>query len=270
MSSTIRLGTIDGIPVRLHISFILLAVIWVALDLFNQSFEAAISSSILVVLIFGSVFLHELGHAWAARAFKIKTLDIVLSFFGGMARLERSPRTPLAEGAIAFAGPAVNIALAAVCYSVEWLFFGDDLSAPTLSVTRLVHNLAIANLALAIFNLLPGYPLDGGLIARSLLSLKLARRKARLIVARSGQVFAVILGFFGLAVSPMSLPIAVFLFSSARDEINAARGPRRSRRQPAYAPPPQYRLGEDVPVESTAAPRTGLRARLGLPRKARM
>jgi Zn-dependent protease len=224
-------------------------------------------SLVFFLQIFVSILLHELGHVFAARTFGIRTRDVTLNFFGGVARLERGPKTLFAQGVIAFAGPATNLALAALCGGLPSILPDD---AP--NVHAMAYSLAIANLFLAAFNLLPGHPFDGGTLARSLLSTKLSRAKARLIVGRSGQVISIALGLLGLALSPLSIPIAAFLFLAARNDVRAAKkaldraGPRF-----ASTPNPATTFAADE-KDRLSPPRAhqGLRARLGLPRRTRM
>src|SRR5262249_44261763 len=114
-----RIGTIAGIRVELHVTF-LLFVGWAALSqgLLNGNPAAATRAVLLLLSIFGCVLLHELGHAFAARRFGIRTRDSVLLPIGGVARLERMPDKPWQEIVVALAGPAVNVAIAAILFLV--------------------------------------------------------------------------------------------------------------------------------------------------------
>ena len=112
-----RLGTIAGIALYVHATFLLLLA-WVAVSEFQSTRSAAdtLNGVLFVVAVFATVVLHELGHALAARRYGIHTRDITLLPIGGVARLERMPRDPRQELVVALAGPAVNVAIAAVLY----------------------------------------------------------------------------------------------------------------------------------------------------------
>ncbi|MED5373057.1 MAG: M50 family metallopeptidase [Myxococcota bacterium] len=144
-----------GIPIRLHSSFLLLGggyILWQAL---SGGASAAASALLLGGMLFGSVALHELGHALTARAFGLRTRDITLYPFGGVAALEGEPKPGRQEALIALAGPAVNLVLAAIA-----LPFALSGSALALSFVGL-------NAIMGVFNLLPAFPMDGGRVLRS-------------------------------------------------------------------------------------------------------
>lgn len=156
-TGSLRLGTLFGIPVRGHWSTALVALLLGA----NLTIAlGVIGGAIAIVAFFVSLVLHELGHALVARRFGVGTQHIDLWALGGVARLDREPPTPLADGLIAAAGPLVNIALGGGLLVAAAL--SDDWAGSTIVVW-----LAIVNLALAAFNLLPGAPLDGGRIVRA-------------------------------------------------------------------------------------------------------
>lgn len=163
--------------------------------------------------LFLSVLLHELGHALTARRYGVETRRITLWLLGGMAQMERIPKEPQKELAIALAGPLVSLVLAL-------LFRLSRVEAGTLGF--LTHYLALVNLMLALFNLLPALPLDGGRVYRALLALRkpyaLATRQA---VALS-QAVALALGLFGLLVfNPFLILIAFFVYMASRAEAEA-------------------------------------------------
>jgi Zn-dependent protease len=165
---TLRLGRFLGVDLYLRWSFwILLA--WIAVNqLIDGGPLAALQSLTFFTLVFLSVYLHELGHAQAASWFGIRTLDITLLPFGGMARLESMPREPRAEAVIALAGPAVNLAIAAIVASLLWLTGAlQTLFDQSPLRTGWLHQLAAVNGLLALFNLIPAFPLDGGRALRA-------------------------------------------------------------------------------------------------------
>src|SRR5437016_3943620 len=157
-----RVGSLAGIALYVHATFLLLLA-WVALSDYQRSgsVTSALNGVLFVVAVFGTVVLHELGHALMARRYGIKTRDITLLPIGGVARLERMPREPRQELLVALAGPAVNVVIAGILYL--WLRltggmppFIDSatLSAGFLDRTFLAQLLAV-NLWLVLFNLIP-------------------------------------------------------------------------------------------------------------------
>jgi Zn-dependent protease len=199
MGTPIDLGKFFGVQVRIDPSLFLIALIFLYQGLSHEkepSLRAVLDELTFIVLFFFCILLHEFGHAAGAALFRIRTLDVTLTFFGGYARLSEPPRTTLAEVVVSFAGPAANLAIAAAL----WQWLGPDAAYAADNSTRILLNLAYANLFLGIFNLLPGYPLDGGNIARALLAAFLPNNTARLIVGYLGMgvgALCVYLGFTG-------------------------------------------------------------------------
>jgi Zn-dependent protease len=170
-----RLAQIAGIGVYVHVTFLML-VAWVAVtELANGRGVRAMTNGVALILaVFGIVVLHELGHALMAKRFGIRTRDITLLPIGGVARLERMPEKPSQELLVALAGPAVNVVLAAVLYAV--LVLRGSFIAPWAaehSGTNILEKLLWINVSLALFNLLPAFPMDGGRALRAALALRL-------------------------------------------------------------------------------------------------
>jgi Zn-dependent protease len=140
-----------------------------------------------------SVLLHELGHSVVALRYNIPVRSITLFLFGGVAQIGAEPPSAVAEFLIAIAGPLVSLTLAAVFYAVEPLVAGME---PLLG---LVKYLAYINLALVLFNLIPGYPLDGGRVFRAIVwAITKNMRRATLIAANVGRFFAMVFIFVGV------------------------------------------------------------------------
>ena len=225
-----RIGRIAGIGVYVHATFPLLLV-WIGLAAFQRDPSAAsVASAIAFILaIFAIVVLHELGHALTARHFGIATRDITLLPIGGIARLERMPREPRQELLIAIAGPAVNVALAIVI----WLALAATGGAPPAeSVTidasflsrAVLARLLAVNVWLALFNLIPAFPMDGGRVLRAFLAMRSGNyAKATESAARVGRFFALIFGMLGLFVTgnPFLIVIALFVWLGAAAEAAA-------------------------------------------------
>ncbi|MGH1340245.1 MAG: site-2 protease family protein [Nannocystales bacterium] len=216
-----KIGTLAGIEVRVHATFLLL-ITWVGWGNYTTqgSMQAALAGVTFIALLFGIVVLHELGHALTARRFGVATRDITLLPIGGVARLERMPDNPRHELAVAVAGPGVNVVLAAGLATVG-LLAGMDIR-PAATTDNLVAQLLWINVGLATFNMLPAFPLDGGRALRALLAMRMPDVRATEVAARLGQALAVVLGIAGLFGNVVLLLIAVFIWMGARAETTAA------------------------------------------------
>ncbi|WP_176274167.1 site-2 protease family protein [Altererythrobacter lutimaris] len=214
------IATVKGTAIRLHWTFILLLAVITTAAMLSDGILAAGQVGLLVCLIFGCVLLHEFGHITIARQFGIETPEVVLLPIGGLAKLRRIPTDPKQELAIAVAGPAVNFVLFGLLLLVlgrwpEWSVFGD------ISQGRIhyVEQLAIFNLVVGLFNLLPAFPMDGGRILRASLALAMPHHAATRIAARIGQGLAIFFGLFGvLGGNIILVAISVFIFLAASSE----------------------------------------------------
>lgn len=220
-----------GIPLYLDFSFLLILPLLafligsnlpVYLELFGLPQDPSLLQGTLPFLLglsaalglFTSVLLHELGHALVARRFGIATKRITLWLLGGVAQMERIPREPKKELWIALAGPAVSFALA--------LFF-HLARTEAGALGFLTHYLALINLMLGLFNLLPALPLDGGRVYRALLALRKPYLQATRQALALSQAVAWALGLFGLVVfNPFLVLIAFFVYMASRAEGEAA------------------------------------------------
>jgi stage IV sporulation protein FB len=222
MSWSIPIGTVKGTVIRLHLTF-LLFLLWIGIAHHAQGGpEAALQGVLFMALLFACVLLHEFGHILAARRYGVATPDVTLLPIGGVARLERIPEEPGQELVVALAGPAVNLAIAAALY----LFLGGFLPRDGMTLqdadAGLAARLAWANLYLALFNLIPAFPMDGGRVLRAFLAYRLGYGRATRIAATTGQVLAFLFGFLGLVGgNPLLLFIAVFVYLAAAAEAHA-------------------------------------------------
>lgn len=218
-------GRIAGIRIRVHATFPLLLA-WVAWSRWatDESLTAAVSGMAFVLVVFGIVVLHELGHALTARRFGIATPDITLLPIGGIARLERMPDEPREELLVALAGPAVNVALAGILALLLVLTGQPVLPVDPLDphVPLLAQFLWI-NVLLATFNLIPAFPMDGGRALRAILAMRLPPVRATEVAARLGQAIALVFGVVGLMVNPILALIALFVWIGAGTEAKLAR-----------------------------------------------
>jgi Zn-dependent protease len=222
MGWSVRLGRIAGIPVQMHMTFLLLLV-WVGVSHWQRegTSQAVVSGIAFILALFGCVLLHELGHALMARRFGIATHDITLLPIGGVARLEKMPDEPKQELWVALAGPAVNIVIAIVLYLVLQISGGwQPLEQLEVARGSFVERLMIVNLFLVGFNLLPAFPMDGGRVLRAILAMRMEYGRATQTAASVGQLMAFLFGFMGLFGNPMLLFIAFFVWIGAAQEAS--------------------------------------------------
>lgn len=234
MSWSITIARIAGSEIRIHLTFLLLLA-WIGIAQYSAGgADAAIDTVLFVIAIFACVALHELGHALAARRYGISTPDITLLPIGGLARLSRLPEKPIEEVVIAIAGPLVNLAIAAGLI----LFLGNNFDPGSLAKIEepaygFLNRLAVVNLFLFAFNLIPAFPMDGGRILRALLAFRLQRRQATEWAARIGQGLAFAFGFLGLVGgNPILVFIAIFVYIAAAAEAGQVGLVEASRRVP--------------------------------------
>jgi stage IV sporulation protein FB len=221
MSWSLNIGRVAGTVVRVHLTF-LLFLAWI----FAASYAAggastAWDSLAFMVLLFLCVLLHEFGHIFTARAFGVPTPYVTLLPIGGVAQLERIPEEPWEEFLIAIAGPLVNVVIAA---ALVYLFDAELQTRAAAAVDNagipLVDRLASVNLFLALFNMIPAFPMDGGRVLRALLASRFGYVRATEIAASIGQFVAFALGFIGLMFNPILIFIAIFVYLAASSEAH--------------------------------------------------
>jgi len=208
-----KIFTAFGIGVYLHVTFLLLILLW--------TINFGIPAGLMVLALFGCVLLHEFGHALTARRFGVRTRDITLLPIGGLARLERIPTEPLKEFLIAVAGPAVNIAIAGLLYPLGLAVGWGEVSGlmPTSLGRGFIGQLLLVNLFLALFNFLPAFPMDGGRVLRALLAMRLDYLRATRIAVAVGQALAFGMGVVGFLTPNYNLLlIAFFVYLGAAQE----------------------------------------------------
>lgn len=229
----VELVRVSGIPVRADQRWFLVLVLMTAIT--AASINAQVGSwaasiflaAAATVVFFVSILLHELAHALIARLEKLDVVEIVLHPFGGMTRFVHEPQTPRAEFRIAVAGPAASFVIA-----VAFLLLMTAANSGGLDILRdLLFLLALANFLLAVFNLFPGYPLDGGRVLRAYLWRNgKDLNEATILTGRCGQIIAIGLVALGLFFAVGRAQIftgfwamltGFFLFDSARGIIAA-------------------------------------------------
>ena len=217
MRGSITIATIFGTKVRMHLTFLLLLV-WVAAgEAVTRGSEAAVGGVVFVLLLFVCVVAHEFGHILVAQRYGGRTRDILLLPIGGVSRMERMPENPSQELAVALAGPAVSIAIGLALIVLGGFPTSQSLGSPAIG--SLLPRLAAMNLFLAIFNLLPAFPMDGGRAVRALLAIRMGRVAATSAAARMGHIFAGLFVLLGLlSGNPLLLLIGIFVYFGASAE----------------------------------------------------
>jgi Zn-dependent protease len=206
MFKTWRLGTLLGFPVEINFSFLLLlAFVFIALG--------GLPGVVIVCLAFASVLLHELGHALVARRLGVHTTGIELGFFGGAAKMVDIPRKASTEIEIAVAGPIVSLALA-----------GLGLGLGAITHLSIFAWIGWTNLILALFNLIPALPMDGGRILRAALTTRMSFVRATDVAVTVSRVAAVAFVVGGIALGAYQLLfLAPFLWLLGSRERMMAR-----------------------------------------------
>jgi Zn-dependent protease len=203
-----RIGALFGFPIRIHLSFLLL----LGFVMLSSPMGGLTTSLAVVLMLASSVVVHELGHALVARRLGVPVAGIGLHFFGGAAELKGLARRPGDEIAIAVAGPAVSLALAGIGYALA-----------ALTGVPVFGWFSFVNLVLALFNLLPVFPSDGGRILRAWLARKHGLVRATDIAVKVGRVACIALAIAGLFWSFQLILVAIVLWTFGGMERLAAR-----------------------------------------------
>ncbi len=250
MRTSIQVGKLLGIPIKLHFTFLIILVLFILGFANNSSTEYRIPlglgdlgltpliryalSTITAILFFFTLLLHELGHSYVAMKYGTKINSITLFFFGGLAMMEEIPKSPEKEWRIAIAGPLMSFAIGALFCSI---YFG--LNALQVEFYRpagiFVLVIGSFNIMLAIFNLIPAFPMDGGRVFRAFLATRMSFVEATKKAVLVGKIFAGLMVLAGLLkADPISfiltgewgynlwLPLlALFLYMAATEEEKA-------------------------------------------------
>jgi stage IV sporulation protein FB len=215
-----------GVPVRLHFTFLLLLIFLLVTDL--GSHQASGNYALFLVGLLFSVLLHEMAHAFVSSRLGVRTTEVIMFPIGGLSRMER-PLGPGEELWVAAAGPVMNLLLAAGLFGIILVTHQpfavklSELVQPTDQ--NILPRLAAVNLLLALFNLLPAFPMDGGRILRALLSFIRTEDEATRIASWMGRMLAISMGLYGL-LSPQFMLVffAFFIYLGAAQEGAAALG----------------------------------------------
>ena len=218
---SLYIGSYSGIKVFIHWTFWII-IGWIFMMHFEMGhgWAEGLAGALFILTLFACVVLHEFGHALTAKKYGIPTRDITLYPIGGVASLNRMPEKPAQELAVAVAGPAVNVVIAGILYI--FLFSTDQL----LPISEIDHmsgdnfwfNIMAANVILAVFNLIPAFPMDGGRVLRAVLAFNMDKLKATTIAARVGQLLAIVFVFLGFFSNFWLVFIGLFIFLGAGAE----------------------------------------------------
>jgi len=219
MRWSLNLGKIFGINVRIHITFFLLLFFIFISVLHEGGVGGSVMATLFICAIFVCVVIHEIGHSLIARRFGKETRSITLLPIGGMATMEEIPEKPSQEIKMSIVGPFINLVIAGVLY----LFVGrwTGIGLPNLypdSARAFLAGLIGVNIMLAIFNLIPAFPMDGGRVLRGILAMKMDYVRATSVAVFIGQGLAVFFIFFGLFFNLWLALIGVFLYIGAGSE----------------------------------------------------
>ena len=204
----------------MHLTLVILLA-WIAISyaLAGAGLAMTAIGLLLVLTIFAVIVVHELGHALVARRYGITTRDIMLLPVGGIASMERMPDKPSQELAVAVVGPLINLVIAGGLWVGIQVFGGSTRLSEITSVGGgIATQLMWINVGLAVFNLIPAFPMDGGRALRALLAMRMGQERATNIAAGMGRAFAVLIGILGLFTNPLLLLIAFVVWTGATQE----------------------------------------------------
>ncbi|MDO8536052.1 MAG: site-2 protease family protein [Candidatus Omnitrophota bacterium] len=214
MRGSIKLLNIFGISINIHITFLFLLIFFLS---------GGIKWLVLMIGVFCFVTLHEVCHSLMARYYGIEVREITLLPIGGVASMSSMPEKPSQEFFISIVGPLFNIAVIVIFYNPMKSLLGPEilfyrpLSTATWPLT--FAYLYWINLMLAVFNLIPAFPMDGGRILRSILAGRIGYAKATKFAVILGHVFAIGFAYFGIVnANVVLIAIAIFIYMAASNE----------------------------------------------------
>jgi Zn-dependent protease/CBS domain-containing protein len=228
MKTSIQIGKIMGIPIKLHITFLLVLPVfaWIFAryepqfggfnDVEPQMLRYLLGMA-ASVLLFICVLLHELGHSYVAKKHGSNINNITLFLFGGVSSMEEIPKAPKTELKMAVAGPAVSLLIGSVLIIIHEIFKQEGLFQDN-PYMRLIWLVGFLNIVLCFFNMIPAFPMDGGRVLRAWLAGRMPYIKATRTAANIGKMFAIFMGFFGFFYNILLTLIAFFIYIGASEE----------------------------------------------------
>ncbi len=230
MKTSIQIGKIMGIPIRLHITFLLVLPVFAWMfaryepqfggfnDVEPVMFRYLLGMA-TSVLLFTCVLLHELGHSYVAKKHGSNINNITLFLFGGVSSMEEIPKDPKTELKMAISGPAVSLLIGSALIMIHGIFRQESLFNEDNPYMRLIWLVGFLNIVLCFFNMIPAFPMDGGRVLRAWLAGKMPYIKATHTAAGIGKMFAIFMGIFGLFSGIIWLTlIAFFIYIGASEE----------------------------------------------------
>ena len=255
MKGSIKLLTLFGLDIKIHVTFLILPILFGFVYTAHMGIVAGLRAVLFIGFVFTCVTFHEVCHSLVAKANKIKVTGITLLPIGGVASMGSIPEKPSQEFAISIAGPLFNISLAAILFLPIYLLVGhENFMHPSLATwSRTLSYAFWINIILAAFNLLPAFPMDGGRILRAILARRMEYRRATEIAVNFGHIFAILFGFIGLTSSPPNIilvVIAIFIYMAASSEEVQVdiRETIRSFRAEDVLPPKFATIRRDFPI----------------------
>lgn len=228
MKTSFKIGTIFGIPIKLHITFLFILPVFALVFATNPApFGFQDQTTPLVnyllsftttVLLFFCVLLHELGHSLVAQRYGVEIKDITLMLIGGVSSMEEIPRNPSQELKVAFAGPLVSIFIGFAIFLANFLVASLIASYAATPIYMMFNILSSINIVLGLFNLLPAFPMDGGRVLRAWYAKRMNYIQATHYAASVGKIFAFLMGIIGLFSNPWLILIAFFVYIGASEE----------------------------------------------------
>ncbi len=213
MKGSVHLFKVWGININIHITFLLLPLLF--------GFQYGLRGVFMILFVFCCVTMHELMHSIQARRFGIKVDQIILLPIGGIASMRKMPENPREELLVSFSGPLFNIGIAVVLFYPLYTLLGpQDFFHPSLATWPQTFAYAFwVNPMLAIFNLLPAFPMDGGRVLRAFLAQRMDYQKATRIAVGFGHAFALFFAFWGIRHNNLILiVISIFVYFAASQE----------------------------------------------------
>lgn len=236
MNGSIKIGRVFGIPIYLHITFLVILplFVWVfsespgrmlgmALgfgDLPTDTLTRYVFGTIAAILFFATILAHELAHSYLAKRYGVRIKSITLMLFGGVASMEEVPKQPGQELKMAFAGPLTSLVIGVFSYAMMLIL--KSFAPETVlweGVTIIFGLMALYNVLLAGFNMIPAFPMDGGRVLRSYYSSRMSHLEATKRAAKIGRYIAIAMGVFGVVTFNVWLIlIAFFVYVGASEE----------------------------------------------------
>ncbi|WP_370572842.1 CBS domain-containing protein [Methanomethylovorans sp.] len=228
MKTSFQIGKILGIPIKLHITFLLILPVFALVFATNpapfgfQNQTSPLMSYLLsfttTILLFFCVLLHELGHSYVAQRYGVEIKDITLMLIGGVSSMEEIPRNPSQELKMAFAGPLVSLIIGFTIFVSNFLVASMIASYGATSIYMMFNILSSINIVLGLFNLLPAFPMDGGRVLRAWYAKRMNYIQATHYAASVGKLFAFLMGIVGLFSNAWLILIAFFVYIGASEE----------------------------------------------------